>query len=334
MVFTSQKLVFLSWRMLLTLSLLCVVSFTAVFASPGLAKVKGPSPDQIRAKLGISDVKEVYGDPRLKSLDLHFARTIVIWTRLRKDPKGTLKNLTNWVNHARSNGFEPEIAFGVSQGHRIPNAQEFAELFRKVHKAVHAKSYTLFNEANIMVPNLKSAKGIAALDNIVAGYKSAKKTCGRGCEVAPVSIVEYSNMLSWVRTFKKRCGCKPSRFDFHNYPSVSFLKLGPTQKFIKEVNKGSGPSARVDITETGAVIYRKKPRTKIQEGLAHSADVMKFIVDSVLPLDQIGHVFVYHWSAGPRGSSPWDSGLIGPEGPRPSYQVLCEKLLGASGACS
>jgi hypothetical protein len=153
-------------------------------------------------------------------------------------------------------------------------------------------------------------------------YQRIKATCG-SCRVVGAELLYEPNMVQWAERFRGALGgAEPLVWGLHNYVGANRLHVNTTEALLKATR------SPIWFTETGGVFSREKRHSiAFPETAAHAARVTSFLFDVLARLSpRIARIYIYQWDgAGPR--SPWDSGLIAPNGhPRPAYAVFVEEL--------
>ncbi|HEY3190177.1 MAG TPA: hypothetical protein VGJ70_21975 [Solirubrobacteraceae bacterium] len=293
--------------------LLATVAFVAALPAP--VHAQGPP-----VRIGIGDQKtEMFTDPRFEELGIRLARITVPWDALETDWQR--QELDDWMNAARAAHVAPLITFSHSRllGQRrvLPTPGRFAyefSLFRRRYPWV--KSFAVWNEANHC--GEPTCHRVALL---VRYYKGIRRLCP-GCKVLAAELLDFPNMTSWVREFRRRLGWDPGYWGLHNYRDANRLQTTNTSKLLNATH------GRIWLTETGGIVNRRnKSAVGFEESPVHAAAATRWVFDRIVPLSgRIERVYLYHWNA----TSPydtWDSALIGPDGKsRPAFRVL-ERVL-------
>ncbi len=289
----------------------------AADGAAGLRPVTGP----LKIAIGIADQKaSVFDDRRLLELGLRHARRSVAWDALRfRDQR---RELDAWIDGARRMGAEPIITFSQSRtrtrrGHRLPGATEFARQFRRfLRRYPDVAAYSTWNEANMC------GAGMCARPDLAAAYYRAMRRNCPDCRVLAADLVDQSNMISWVRAFRRAAGVEPRLWGLHGYIDANRFETVRTTALLREVR------GEIWLTEIGGIVARRNgSRIPLPQGKAHAARATKFIFDRVARLSaRITRVYIYHWRSSTRRDS-WDSAFIGSDGSRrPSLRVL-ERVL-------
>ena len=131
------------------------------------------------------------------------------------------------------------------------------------------------------------------------------------------------NAVAWVRAFRKELGFTPKLWGLHNYIEANRFKMTRLRALLQAC-----AGAEVWLTETGGLVRRDNgSTTDIPEGASHAGEVTRYLFDRVLPRNpQIKAVYLYHWNAGPVGTT-WDSGPDHPGGRERSALLVLRRVL-------
>jgi hypothetical protein len=266
--------------------------------------------------IGIGDQKtEMFADPRFEALGIHYARVTVSWDAL--ETGWSRDQLDEWMLAARAAGLRPLVTFSHSRlaGRRrvLPSPGLFAyefHLFRKRYPWVH--TFATWNEANHC--GEPTCRRVA---RVVTYYKAIRRQCAH-CKILAAELLDFPNMVRWVKEFKRIARVDPKFWGLHNYRDVNRLQTTNTAKLLRATR------GYVWLTETGGIVNRlNKSSVSFEQSPEHAAEATRWVFDRILPLSRrITRVYLYHWNA----VSPfdtWDSALIGPDNrARPALAVL------------
>jgi hypothetical protein len=274
--------------------------------------------------VGIGDQKaSFFEDPRVEWLGVRHARLVVPWYVALGWNRGELDYVDGWLRAARSRRVQPLLSFGHGfygrQRTYLPKPAEYRGAMRAFRKRFPwVRNYIAWNEANhCSQPTCKKPERAAVY------YDALKRQC-RKCTVLGASLIDQPNIVTWMRRFRKRARFEPSIWGLHNYIDVNRLRTTGTRRLLRALPK----RARVWITETGGVVYRRHYRNKaaFPESETHAGKVTRFLLATALRLPRIDRVYLYHWNAD-RYQAQWDSGLIDHRGvPRPAFVQLALHL--------
>jgi hypothetical protein len=288
---------------------LLVLALSSLLAAPAAAA-------QARVAIGIGDQKtEMFTDPRFAALGIRYVRVTVSWDALERG--WSRDELDQWMFSARLAGVQPLVTFSHSRlaGRRrvLPSPALFAyefDLFRKRYPWVH--TFATWNEANHC-----GEPTCRRVDRVVTYYKTLRRLCP-GCQILAAELLDFPNMTSWVKQFRRRARLDPKYWGLHNYRDANRLQTVNTQRLLKATH------GYIWLTETGGIVNRQNKSTvSFEESPEHAAEATRWVFDRIVPLStRITRVYIYHWNA----STPfdtWDSALIGPDNrSRPALAVL------------
>jgi hypothetical protein len=291
----------------------------------GKSKPK-PKSRTSKVQVGIADEKpQMFTDPRFHQLGLKTARRSVAWDVFQYD--WALAEVDEWLREARAAGVRPLITFGRSRVndriHDIPTRAQYKDAFLKFRaRYPWVTDFVATNESNYSDPGFKRPELAAQF------YNDMRKAC-RHCKVAAATLLEVPGrekyMKTWVKRFLKVARPKPKYWAIHNYVSANKFSVAGTKQMLKLTKSGE-----IWITEVGGLVKRRSNfngKVKMKEGLAHAAQVTRFIFDRILTVSpRIKRVYLFHWNAaGPEDS--WDSGLVGADGiARGALNIVQQKL--------
>ncbi|MBI5104610.1 MAG: hypothetical protein HZB46_06425 [Solirubrobacterales bacterium] len=279
-----------------------------------LATAVAPAAAQAKVGLGIADQKaDMFDDPRFTELGIKYVRKTVPWDVL-KDPKARL-DLDLWMAGANATGAHPLLTFDRSPRRKSynPTPKEFATQFKKLRaRYAGLREVAVWNE-----PNLSKKPELVA-----KWWLALSKAC-RTCVVLGADLVDHKNLDSWARRFVKTAKRTPRVWGLHNYVDANLKSTKRTRSVLKAI-KG-----RLWLTETGGVVSRNnKSKVAFPTSPTRAAEVTSFVFNKLVKVSpRIERVYLYHWNTGAGDGKTWDSGLVGPDGPRPALDVV-RRLLG------
>lgn len=294
-------------------ALLCVLLAAAAAGAPEPRRAGA----RRELEIGIADQKaSVFGDARLRRLDLRYARRSVHWDALRFPAQR--REFEAWLDGVRDMGAEPLITF--SQGarrsgrrYRPPAVPEFMRQFRRFRRRYpDVQAYSTWNEANMC------GAGLCDRPELAAAYFNAMRHNCRDCRVLAVDLVDQDNMIAWVRAFRRATDVDPRLWGLHDYIDANRFETTRTAALLRAVH------GEIWLTEVGGIVARRNgSHVPLPQGKAHAARATRFIFDRLAPLSpRITRVYIYHWRSSTRRDT-WDSAFIGSDGSRrPSLGVL------------
>ena len=293
--------------------------------APALAPVVGP----LRATVGIADQKaDLFGDQRFRGLRVRHVRRSVAWDALRYDWQ--VEDIDSWLQAARRAGVTPLITFARSRvaerRHLVPTPAQMQAAFRQFRaRWPWVKEFVASNESNHF------GEPTGRRPQLAARYYLAMKRSCRTCKILAADLLDFPNMVSWVRQFVRYAKEQPRYWGLHNYLSANRFQLARTRELLLAT------TGEVWITEVGGLVKRRtvdKPgKAKLKEGRNHAAQVTRFIFQRLARLSpRIKRVYLSHGNCS-SDRDTWDSGLVGPDGrARPALNVLQSVLRSARAA--
>jgi hypothetical protein len=262
----------------------------------------------------------MFAEPRFQALGIRYARLTIGWDAL--ESRAQARALATWLRAARADGVQPLIGFEHSwiahRHHQLPTPAQFARQFRALHaRYPWVTDFATWNEANYCgQPTCHSPAVVAAY------YARLRRACPT-CEVLGAELLDVSNMVAWVRGFRRALGYEPGIWGLHNYLGANRFQTASTRALLRATR------GEVWFTETGGVVARHNHSAHdFPESPAHAAAVTRFVFNRLARLSaRVARVYLYQWNAGTHRPEPWDSALIGPHGtPRPAFWVLVREL--------
>lgn len=297
---------------------LVALALLALLLVPAAARTADPprkSATEPRLIVGIADQKPtMFTDKRFRDMGISHARLTVPWDALNSGWQRD--ELDTWMNRARAAGVDPLISFGHSRIERrkLPTPELFKYQFREFRERYPwARTFATWNEANHCGEPTCNRPALVA-----SYYKALRREC-TDCQVLGAELLDMPNLTDWTKRFRRALGYTPKLMGLHNYVEANRFTARRLAALLR-----AAPGAKLWLTETGGLVKRRnRSTTDIPEGRNHATLVTRYIFDRVIPrYPAITRVYIYHWDAGPAGSS-WDSGLIDPAGrARPSLAVL------------
>jgi hypothetical protein len=254
-----------------------------------------------------------------KRLDLRAARYIAPWDVLRDGRQLAL--LDSWVAAARRAHVRMLIGFGHSLrsrklAGRLPTQRQFATEFKALRRRYPSvEGWLAWNEANNPGALTAHRAGRAAQ------YFDAVASNCRGCKIVAADLLDTSNMIPWLKSFRRHAHAKPRIWGLHNYGDTNGFKEKNTEALLAHTR------GQIWFTEAGGVVLRRvykgrKVIARYRYGTRHAAQATAQIFRLACLSSRITRVYVYNWQA-PRHVTSWDSGLFDGRGRmRPAYSVL------------
>jgi hypothetical protein len=300
--------------------LLVLVVLAGLLAAAPAASAAAPP----RPLIGIGDQKtEMFGDQRFGWLGVKHARIVVPWYVGSGTNPEELAYVDRWLRAARRAGVEPLVGFGHGfvgwTRIYLPKVAEYRKAVRDFRRRYPwVRSYITWNEAN------HCSQPTCRKPERVAQYFDALAAQCRGCRVVAAAVIDQPNMTRWIGRFR-RAAKRPVRLvGLHNYLDVNRLRTSGTRRLLRALPR----SARVWITETGGLVYRRhyKRKADFPENPVHAGKVTAHVLRTARALPRIERVYLYHWNVD-RFQPTWDSGLVDHLGvARPGFAVLARWL--------
>ena len=290
-----------------------------------------PATAEAKYSVGIGEQSAaVFSNPAWQSAKLKRIRVMVPWD-WQKHAYQVGQN-AEWMNAAKAANQDVLIAFTAARGCykngkyskrkacKAPSTTAFKKQFRAFDKLwPWVKTYSAWNEINhVSQPTFKSPKRAAQYYNVLRTDCRSRK-----CRVMAADLLDTSNMLPYLRKFKRYAKGSPTLWGLHNYQDVNRFTRADTLALLKNVR------GDVWLTETGGFaafgkgfkysLTRQKKATKWMFTLANRYDTRVKGAKA-----KITRLFVYSWFGVPRAkSNPFDAGLVNPNGsPRPAYSTF------------
>ena len=190
--------------------------FIALAVLLGLALAAPPASAAKRPLVGMGDQKvQMFDDPRLSWLGVKHARLVAPWYVATGVSPQELTYVDQWMAAAQRTGVKPLVGFGHGYEGKartyLPKRKEFKaaiSAFRKRYPSV--RTYIPWNEANhCSQPTCKRPKRAAQYFDIL------KRSC-RSCKVLAPAVLDQSNMVSWLRKFRRAARFTPRIYALHN----------------------------------------------------------------------------------------------------------------------
>jgi hypothetical protein len=289
----------------------------ALFAAAVAATLCAAAP-AAALTVGIADNKaDMFFDPRFQASGVQHARISIGWDAL-SSPWQT-EQLDRWLTAARKDGVAPLVSFGHSRTDRrsLPTPDRFLFEFRRFRaRYPWVREFATWNEANHCGEPTCHRPALVA-----AYYRSLRRECP-DCRILAAEVLDMPNMVSWVRSFRRRAREEPRYWGLHNYIDANRARTTGTRRMLKAV-KG-----QVWFTETGGIVRRSNRRkVTFPESAKHAATATTFLFKKLVPLSRrVTRVYIYHWNADATPTN-WDSALIGPTGRvRPAFRIVARVL--------
>lgn len=257
----------------------------------------------------------MFANPLWQSLGLRDMRLVVGWDALRY--KWQRREIDGWMHAAEAQDARVMVAFSRSRApwrrKKLPTAGEYERQFlhfRERYPGVRV--YLAWNEAN------HCSQPTCHRPERAAEYFDALVDNCAECTVVAADVLDTSDMVSWLKAFRRHARHTPKVWGLHNYLDANRFRTSGTKAMLKAV-KGD-----IWFTETGGLVKRKNQAAiPFPDSPEHAAKATTWVLDRLATLSpRIRRVYLYHFqNQGPK--STWDSGILDRKGrPRPAYKVL------------
>jgi hypothetical protein len=293
-----------------------------------------PATAQAKYSVGVGEQKAaMFDEPAWKSAKLKRARLMVAWDYAKE--AWQVAEIDTWMQRARANKQDVLVAFSARRGCwqsprykkttkcRAPSTSAYRKAFKAFDKRYPwVRTYSAWNEINHKSqPTYNSPKKAAQYYNVLRGY--AKKGKFR---VMAADLLDTSNMLPYLRKFKRYAKGSPTLWGLHNYQDVNRFTSADTLALLRNVR------GEVWLTETGGfAAFGKKFKYSLSRQKRATAWMFK-LADrydnrSRGAKAKLTRLFVYSWYGLPRSKANlFDAGLVGPDGtPRPALATFKSK---------
>lgn len=303
-------------RRLLAVTALLLAAALPVAGASATAK---PKHRQAPVLIGIGDQKlSMFSDARFTTtLQIRYVRYAIAWDAL--EVPAQRRQLDTWLARAKLANVRPLVTFGHSRrrGHHrvLPTVKHFAKLFVRFRQRYPwVTDFGTWNEANYC------GEPTCHKPALVAQYwRQARLHCHTsGCHVLAAELLDFPNMVSWAKAFRRASRMEPRYWGLHNYRDANRLTTVNTRSLLRATH------GQLWLTETGGIVRRRnKSHVKLPESAAHAATATRWLFDRLVPLSRrITRVYLYEWNATSRRDT-WDTALIDPKGrSRPAFSVV------------
>ncbi len=277
-----------------------------------------PKPKRLNLTVGVSDNGPYMFQTGL-FLRLHVptARLIVSWNAAVERNKTELNATKKWVHYAQVDHVTPMISF-AGNGNYIPSIPVYTAAIKAfLHNFPQVKIYTPWNE-----PDWIYRPALANNPSLAAGYFNTLAYWCHRCTIVAGDVYRPAsqNLAGWVRAYSRALHARPKAWAIHPYDDIR----AHTTSQIRALE--SVTSGAIWLTEVSGVERRghcgcpnlSPSRANVDERYLFS-----------LPKRDHRIQRIYHYQFQATTASPWDSGLLGPQGkPRPAYWTFANALKG------
>ena len=259
----------------------------------------------------------VFVDQRVHDLGIRHVRYVVAWDALKS--RWQRGEIAAYLGEARRTGTEVLVSFTKSRTRAndkySPTRRQYARQFRRFLKAYpEVRNFIPWNESNHCSQPTCTRPDLAAMY-----FDVMRSECTR-CTVLAADLLDYGDMVGWIREFKREVQHKTKIWGLHNYVDANRFRRSGTRRMLRAVN------GDIWFTETGGLVYRNNP-TKIpmNESPKHAAKAVRWVLTKLALLSpRVKRIYFYHWRPAPGDRKErWDSALTDHKGrARPALEVL------------
>ena len=269
--------------------------------SPSLAAAAVPAGAHA-FQIGMSDQKlGMWQDPRFERLGIRHVRLLVYYNLVLK---GDFSRYDAWMRQAHARGDDVLLTINQHSSmstRALPTLRQYRRVVRKLRaRYPWVRTYAAWNEANHKKQPLFTRPRRAA-----QFYNVLREEC-RGCTIVAADVLDSSNMLPWLATFKRYA------------PQAA--RLGPAQLHGHEPLQ----AAAGDVDARAAA---SRPRAGLADGDGRDRPLRRPLprrarAPSGAPPGRSGgrspsrgssprvkRVYLYHWDADRRFQT-WDSAFV------------------------
>ena len=284
---------------------LLVVALVLALAAPAAAGS--------RLHVGISDQKPtMFEDDRFKKLKVRHARIAMPWDAYITKRNPSRERMEAWLAAARKTKVQPLVSITHSDRDqfKLPSLRQYR---RGIHRLRDAhpwlRTFSTWNEGN------HPSQPVYRAPRRHARYFSILRQECRGCTILAAELLDSDNLKSYSCRLQhwmpRRRGVK-LRWGLHNYQDANPRKGLPrngTRRFLGLVR------GDVWLTETGGIVrFEKNGRTVRKFSVQRAAKALRAVFTITQKQPRIKRVYLYHWEAGSRETTNWDSGVVNERG--------------------
>jgi hypothetical protein len=287
-----------------------------------------PADATYRVGVGEQD-PAMFSSPAWRSLKLKRVRYIVPWDWHKA---GWQAEVRAFMTAARASRQRVLVTFAAHRGCfiegrylrtpecRAPSARAYRKAFRRFDdRFPWVRTYSAWNEVNHISQPTFARPRLAVRYYRVLRRESRR----RRFRVMAADLLDTSNMVGYLRRFRRLAPGSPRLWGLHNYQDVNRRTSADTRRMLELV------PGEVWLTETGGIVKfgdgrffrysesRAARRTRWMFKLADRYDTRRRGMRS-----RITRLFVYKWFGEPPGAH-LDVGLVDGDGrPRPAFSVF------------
>jgi hypothetical protein len=262
--------------------------------------------------VGISDTNAaVFSDPNLRGLGVRIARMVVPYDAVLRGG-WERDQVDRWMAAARTAGIEPLVAFNHSRhaglGPTVPEYRRNILAFRARYPWV--RLITAWNE-----PNHRSQPTYED-PRLAAEYYNQALTVFPDARIVAGDVLDISNALTWLRTYRTYVYKHPQLWGLHNYGDANRFRPFASSVTARVLTYLPG---ELWLTETGGIV---NSGASFPFDLDRAARAVQHTFELADSSSRITRVYLYNWF-GVTNPDIWDSGLVSADGtPRPGLEVV------------
>jgi hypothetical protein len=268
--------------------------------------------------IGMSDQKVgMWEDPRFQELGIRQVRLLVYYNQVLR---GDFSRYDQWMAQAHARGADVLLTINQHSSMsktRLPTIAEYRKVVRALRKRYpYVRSWAAWNEANHKTqPLFRRPKRAAQYYNVL------RQECA-GCRIVAADVLDSSNMLSWIATFK-RYARHPRIWGLHSYGDANHFRALSATSTRQLLNAVKGD---LWLTETGGIVRFSSRYRGGKSGEARAARAVKRTFAIARSSSRVKRLYLYHWDADPKFVT-WDSAFVAANGrARPALDVLRKEL--------
>jgi hypothetical protein len=259
----------------------------------------------------------MFSQPNWQALQLKRVRYIIPWDWYKD--AGQNGEVADYLAKARAARQDVLLTFSAHRGCwnnnryskakacRAPSVAAYRSAVKRFLKAYPwIKTYAAWNEANhASQPTAKSPKRAAQ-------YFLTLRSAAKGKTVMAADVLDQSNVVSYLRKFRRYDKGRGRVWGLHNYKDVNRFKTAGLTSVLRAV------PGQVWLTETGGILTflpnfktsasRQAKATKYMFSLANKYDSKRRG-----NLSKVTRLYVYRWFGEPAGAR-FDAGLVNRDG--------------------
>jgi hypothetical protein len=268
----------------------------------------------------------MFSDKRFKKLKVRHARIALPWDAYLLSKRNPSRvRMEEWLQAAKKAKVQPLVSITHSDRDQftLPSLRQYR---RGIHRLRDAhpwlKTFSTWNEGN------HPSQPTYRAPHRHAQYFSILRQECKGCTILAAELLDSDNLKSYscrLQHWMPRRRSLKLRWGLHNYQDANPRKGLPrngTQRFLQLVR------GEVWLTETGGIVrFEKNGRTIRKFSVTRAAQALRKVFDITQQQPRIRRVYLYHWSAGSKKTTTWDSGVVNERGKARSTLAVLKAAL-------